>query len=171
MSPRRRPGASTTVGWCPIAPKEKRRAQSPAMALPEDDLPAPPKPLALPVRWLLKGFAILCLALGIMGVFLPGLPSTVFILMAAWAAARSSPPLYRWLWNHRLFGPMLRDWSRGGRVSRRSKWAATLMMTASAAILLLTHAPRWAVALACLCMAGVLAWLWRRPEPTRTTPR
>ena len=171
MSPRRRPGASTTVRWCPIAPKEKRRAQSPAMALPEDDLPAPPKPLALPVRWLLKGFAILCLALGIMGVFLPGLPSTVFILMAAWAAARSSPPLYRWLWNHRLFGPMLRDWSRGGRVSRRSKWAATLMMTASAAILLLTHAPRWAVALACLCMAGVLAWLWRRPEPIRTTPR
>ena len=120
------------------------------MVLPEDEPPTAPKPLALPVRWLLKGFALVCLALGIVGIFLPGLPSTVFILMAAWAAARSSPPLYRWLWHHRLFGPMLRDWSRGGQVSRRSKWAATTMMAASAAILLLTHTPRWVLALACL---------------------
>ena len=124
-----------------------------------------PKELPLPVRWLLTVFALLCLVLGIVGIFVPGLPTTVFILLAAWAAARSSPTLFRWLWLHPLFGPMLRNWANGGRVSRQSKWTATVMMAISSAILVFTQAPRWAVALAWICMTCVLAWLWRRPEP------
>ena len=61
--------------------------------------PAPPVHHKLPllVRWALLAFAILCLVLGVIGVFVPGLPTTVFILMAAWAAARSSPRLHEWL--------------------------------------------------------------------------
>jgi hypothetical protein len=130
-----------------------------------------PKVLPLPLRWLLKIFAGMCLILGVVGVFVPGLPTTVFILMAAWAAARSSPALFRWLWHHRLFGPMLRNWASEGCVSRRSKWSATLMMTLSSVILVFTDAPRWAVVLACICMACVLAWLWRRREPARQPSR
>jgi uncharacterized membrane protein YbaN (DUF454 family) len=126
-----------------------------------------PRELPLPLRWLLKAFALLCLVLGIVGVFVPGLPTTVFILLSAWAAARSSPALYRWLWRHRLFGPMLRNWANGSCVSRRSKWNATAMMALSSIFLALTEAPRWTVVLACTCMACVLAWLWRRPEPAR----
>lgn len=143
-------------------------AQSRPMALPTKNPPDTPMPKELPrpLRWLLTVFALLCLVLGIVGIFLPGLPTTVFILLAAWAAARSSPRLYRWLWLHPLFGPMLRNWASGGRVSRRSKWSATVMMAVSGTILAFTEAPRWAVALACICMACVLAWLWRRPEPT-----
>lgn len=125
----------------------------------------PPPALPWPLRWLLLAFACLSLALGIIGIFVPGLPTTVFILMAAWAAARSSPRLYRWLWNHRLFGPMLRDWAHGGRVSRRAKWSATLVMSASAAILYWSSAPRWVALGATGCMACVLTWLWCRPEP------
>ena len=123
--------------------------------------------LPLPLRWLLKAFAVLCLVLGIVGVFVPGLPTTVFILLSAWAAARSSPALYRWLWHHRLFGPMLRNWANGGCVSRRSKWYATAMMAVSSIILALTETPRWIVGLACICMVCILAWLWRRREPAR----
>ncbi|WP_026437637.1 YbaN family protein [Acidovorax sp. JHL-9] len=141
------------------------------MASPTDDPPdtRTPKELPLPLRWLLKVFAVLCLILGLVGVFVPGLPTTVFILMAAWAAARCSPALYRWLWHHRLFGPMLRNWANGGCVSRRAKWSATLMMGLSSIILSFTQAPLWAVALASICMACVLAWLWRRPEPARNS--
>lgn len=86
------------------------------MASPTNKLPDTPLPRELPllVRWLLTAFALLCLVLGVVGVFVPGLPTTVFILMAAWAAARSSPRLYRWLWFHPLFGPMLRNWANGG---------------------------------------------------------
>lgn len=130
------------------------------------DHPAPPlRPLPWPVRWLLHAFAVLCLVMGIIGVIVPGLPTTVFILMAAWAAARSSPRLYRWLWNHRLFGPLLRNWAQGGKVSRRAKWSATLLMALSGAILFATAARPWVAATATTCMVCVAIWLWRRPEP------
>ena len=125
----------------------------------------PLRPLPWPVRWLLLGFAVLCLVMGLIGVIVPGLPTTVFILMAAWAAARSSPRLYRWLWTHRLFGPLLRNWAQGGKVSRRAKWSAALFMAASAAILWMGGARTWVAAVASACMACVLVWLWLRPEP------
>lgn len=118
-----------------------------------------------PTRWLLAAFALLCLLLGLIGVVVPGMPTTVFILLAAWAAARSSPRLHAWLMAHRLFGPMLRDWQQGGRVSRRAKRSATLMMGLCAAIMPLTGAPTWAMVTAIGSMAAVLVWLWRRPEP------
>ena len=105
-----------------------------------EDAAPPLRTLPWPVRWLLLAFAVLCLVMGIIGVIVPGLPTTVFILMAAWAAARSSPRLYRWLWNHRLFGPLLRNWAQGGKVSRRAKWSATLLMALSGIVLFATLA-------------------------------
>lgn len=126
----------------------------------------PPRPASTGLaRGLLTAFALLCLLLGLIGVVVPGMPTTVFILLAAWAAARSSPRLHAWLMAHRLFGPMLRDWQQGGQVSRRAKRSATLMMTLCAALLPLSPAPTWATALSIACMAGVLVWLWCRPEP------
>lgn len=140
------------------------------MPPPPAPLPPPPPspaPLPLPVRWLLLCFAVLSLVTGIIGIFVPGLPTTVFILMAGWAAARSSPRLHAWLWRHPLFGPMLRDWANGGQVSRRAKWSASILMALAAALLVFSHAPRWVAISASLCMACVLAWLWQRPEPAR----
>ncbi len=126
---------------------------------------APPRRALSPLaRWAYAAAAVLCLALGVVGLVVPGLPSTVFILLASAAAARSSPRLHHWLWQHRWFGPMLRDWAQGGRVSRRSKWHATLAMAMSAALLLLVPVPWWARALALGSMAVVLTWLWLRPE-------
>ena len=126
----------------------------------------PSKPLPRGVQWLLRVLAVVSLALGFLGIFLPVLPTTPFILLAAWAAARSSPRLLAWLEQHRLFGKMLRDWRQGGIVSRRAKWAATGVMSASAVLLLLTVSKLWAAGIAIACMASVLVWLWRRPEST-----
>ena len=128
-----------------------------------------PAPQSLPrvARWLLLVFAALCLVMGAIGVVVPGLPTTVFILMAAWAAARSSPRLHGWLLRHRLFGPMLVNWQNGGYVSRRAKWSATVTMLLCGVIIGWTAHYAWAAWLACTTMACVLTWLWCRPEPPK----
>lgn len=113
--------------------------------------------------WLL--LAYLCLALGLIGVVLPGLPTTPFILVAAWAAARGSRRLHRWLFRHPLFGPMVRDWRREGAVSRRAKWSASVAMVACAGVLAWAAPKFWMVAIAITIMASVSLWLWFRPEP------
>lgn len=116
-------------------------------------------------RWLLAALAWVCLGLGVLGVILPGVPTTVFVLVAAWAAMNSSPRLHGWLLAHRLFGPMIRDWRRQGTVSRRAKWLASLSMLACAALLMLTESPRSVALGATAVMAVVAIWLWLRPEP------
>lgn len=126
---------------------------------------AVPRPLPLAARWLLLAFAALCLVLAAIGVIVPGMPTTVFVLMAAWAAARSSPRLHRWLLEHRLFGPILRNWENGRTVSRRAKWSATAAMAFCAVVIALTAHKGWLAGLGIGSMAVVLAWLWRRPEP------
>ena len=130
-----------------------------------DDTRKPVRPLPAAARYLLLIFAALCVALGVIGIFVPGLPTTVFILMAGWAAARSSPRFHDWLENHRAFGPMLRDWRKNGAVSRRAKIAATVMMAASATILFFTTTRMWVAEIITAVMTIVLMWLWLRPEP------
>ncbi len=115
------------------------------------------------VRWLYLLLALFSLALGIVGAFLPVLPTVPFILLAAWAAARSSPRLERWIDEHPRFGPPVRAWRQRGAVPRTAKWAATFGMSGSS-ILLLVIRPGWLAVLAIAGMALVGAWLWRRPE-------
>ncbi len=151
----------------PLAPSKPPRPKKPYRPpqAPQQFVPASTSHSSPIMRWLLRLFALLCLGLGIAGVFLPGLPTTVFILMASWAAARSSPRIHAWLHRHPLFGPMLRNWEAGGYVSRRAKHSAAITMAISAAILWWLARPWWAPMLASACMAAVLLWLWRRPEP------
>ena len=122
------------------------------------------------LRWLLLLCAVASLCMGVVGIFVPGLPTTVFILIAGACAARSSARLHAWLWRHPVFGGMLRNWAAGGFVSRRAKWSASATMAVCAVIMLLVPAPTWAKALSIGCMACVLAWLWCRPEPQNAPP-
>lgn len=68
----------------------------------------------MPVRWLLLGLALVSLALGIVGTFLPRLPTVPFVRLAAWAASRSSRRLSRWLDLHPQFGKPLNEWCQRG---------------------------------------------------------
>ncbi|APW45853.1 YbaN family protein [Rhodoferax antarcticus] len=69
------------------------------------------------------------LMLGLIGVVLPGLPTTPFILLAAGCYAKASPKLHARLLNHRWFGPMLRDWDRDHSLTQRTKTVALVSMT------------------------------------------
>lgn len=80
------------------------------------------------VRWLLWMAGSVALALGLIGVVLPGLPTTPFVLLAAACYAKASPRLHGWLLNHRFLGPMVRDWEANRSLTRRSKVVAQVSM-------------------------------------------
>jgi hypothetical protein len=77
-----------------------------------------------PVRWLLWLAGSLSLALGVIGIVLPGLPTTPLVLLAAACYAKASPRLHARLLSHRLTGPMLRDWEANRSLTRRTKTVA-----------------------------------------------
>ena len=131
--------------------------------------PTPPTSRPAPLRWLLLAVAIVFLVLGIVGVFIPVLPTVPFLIVAAWAAARSSPRLHHWLYAHPRFGRLLREWDEAGLVPRRAKWFATVMMGGSAVWMVSALADRRPLLVTALVavMATVLVWLWRRPEQAR----
>lgn len=125
--------------------------------------------LAAPYRWLLMLAAIACLVLGFIGIWVPGLPTTVFVLLAAWLAAKSSPRLANWLDNHSITGPMIHHWRTSRSVPRKAKYAATVGMSLSVVIMAVTGMALWLIATLATFMLGVLIWLWLLPEPNPTS--
>lgn len=86
---------------------------------------------SLLIRALLWSAGVIALVLGIIGIFLPGLPTTPFVLLAAACFVRASPRAYTWLLNHKVFGPSLRDWEKHHSIPRKAKYLALLMMAFS----------------------------------------
>ena len=109
---------------------------------------------------------MLALLAGIIGIFLPVLPTTPFVLLAAACFARSSPRIYGWLLRHRLFGPMIDTWQRERAVPRRVKWIALASMACSIGLsLLLMQGQPWLQLLLAVIGLTLSAWLIRLPEP------
>lgn len=79
-------------------------------------------------RTVYKPLGFLFLALGLLGIPLPILPSTPFILLAAWFFARSSEKWHAWLLDSNLFGPIIRNWEDNRCISRRTKLVAVITM-------------------------------------------
>lgn len=127
--------------------------------------PDPVEGLALgPLRILLLGLGFLFAGLAALGVVLPLLPTTPFLLLAAACFARSSERFYRALLGNRIFGPLIRDWREHRAIPRRAKiLAITLMLTvmSATAFFALSHV---AGKVALLGFGiGLSAWLWRLP--------
>ena len=104
-------------------------------------------------------------SVGIIGVFLPVLPTTPFILVAAACFARGSPAAERWLMEHPVFGPSLVDWRERGAIRRRAKVLAIVMMAISFAGLVIGGwMPLWAILTLGAIMLTVAAYIATRPE-------
>jgi uncharacterized membrane protein YbaN (DUF454 family) len=110
--------------------------------------------------WLVAG--ALALMLGLIGIFLPLLPTTPFVLLGAFCFARGSARWEHWLVTHRRLGPIVRDWRQHRAVPLRAKQLATLMMTASSLWAIWAIPGPWRFAPA-VCCAAVAWWLWRLP--------
>ncbi|MGY3176393.1 uncharacterized membrane protein YbaN (DUF454 family) [Pseudomonas sp. TE12234] len=115
-------------------------------------------------RLLFGLLAYVSLGIGLIAIVIPGLPTTEFILLAAWAATRSSPRLSAWLENHRLFGPILSNWRTGKIIARRAKVSATVSMLLCATLMLVMLDHGWPIYLAIAGMGLGNLWIWSRPE-------
>ncbi|MFC5303047.1 YbaN family protein [Azospira restricta] len=122
------------------------------------------------VRWLLWITGSIALLLGILGVFLPVLPTTPFILLAAACYAKASERFHQRLLAHRSFGPVIRDWEECRSLSLKTKKVAISMMTLSISVSI------WAVREYLwlqLMLAGIAVsvgtWLWRLPSRDAVT--
>lgn len=98
---------------------------------------------------------ILLVALALIGAFLPLLPTTPFLILAAMCFTRGSDRLYRWLVNHKILGPYLNDWEKYRIVPIRAKLLAVSMISFSAALIIVRYELHLlaAVALVILLMA------------------
>ncbi|MGX1125374.1 YbaN family protein [Pseudomonas sp. HLS-6 TE3448] len=131
-----------------------------------------PRPPASKLSRLMFGLlAYTSLTIGLIAIFVPGLPTTEFILLAAWAATRSSPRLSHWLEHHRLFGPMLHNWHNGKVITRKTKLSASVSMLLCSALMLVMLEHRWPLFCALAGMVLVNLWIWSRPEQVSVTNR
>lgn len=116
---------------------------------------------AVRLLWLVLGF--LFTGLGVVGAFLPVMPTTVFLLIAAFFFARSSPKFYNWLLNNRAFGPLIRDWRAGLGLPLRAKALAVSLIVLSVGSSALIVPPVWVKALLILVGLSVCTYLLTRP--------
>ncbi|MBY3624022.1 YbaN family protein [Acinetobacter sp. CUI P1] len=112
-----------------------------------------------------RSLVVIFIMLGIIGAILPGMPTTVFLILAAWAASKGWPQMDAWLLNHPKYGATLRNWREYGTVPRKAKWIASIMMLISGVLMLFTNAPILVKVFTDVTMLIVAIWLWSRPEP------
>lgn len=107
---------------------------------------------------------IILVGLGIIGIFLPIMPTVPFLILAAWCFGKSHPEFERRLLDHPRFGKSIRDWREKGAIGRTGKLGATFAFAASC-LISLTFAPMpWplvTLAISVIC----LSWIWTRPAP------
>ena len=115
--------------------------------------------------WL--ALALFFIGLGSIGVVLPLLPTTPFLLLAAACASRSSPALHAWIYSHPRFGPLLRDWRDHGAIRPRAKITALVLIALSWGWMWISVEPLYARLPASAVMACVVAFLATRPHGPR----
>lgn len=116
------------------------------------------------LRSLLFAVGVLSTVLGVLGIFLPLLPTVPLLLLAAACFARSSPRCYAWLLDHPRLGPMVSDYLDGNGIPLRAKVWAILLLWTSISLSTLLLAPVLPVKLTLIAVAiGVTIYLLRLP--------
>jgi uncharacterized membrane protein YbaN (DUF454 family) len=112
---------------------------------------------------------LLALALGVAGIFLPLLPTTPLVLLAAACFARSHRSFHDWLLGHRVFGPMIHEWHAHRSIPYRTKIVAivTMSLTLSTSIAFFVR-PGWLQVVLAAFGVALALWLYRIPSRDRS---
>ena len=126
-------------------------------------------------KYLWMGLGFLSLGMAYVGVVVPGIPFSIFLVFSAYCFAKSSPRMHAWLYNHKYFGPFLTNWVQKRVFPTKGKYAMVLVMASSLAFLYFSTGNLKAFAWSGGFMALVAIWAWRFPgsveEHTRRTKK
>lgn len=117
-----------------------------------------------PLRQLWNLLGGLALLLGAIGVFLPVLPTTPFVLLAAFAFTRGSPKLRHWLTTHRIFGPIIADWEARGAIATPYKLFACTLMIAAFAASFVAGLSALLLTIQAVCLCSAATYILTRPS-------
>ncbi len=107
----------------------------------------------------------IALVLGLIGIALPLLPTTPFLLLAAFCFSRGSRKLHNWLINHPRLGPPIHEWREHGAISRRGKILAMIALVLAFVGALFFGAPVWALSMQVVVLLAVAIFILTRPAP------
>ncbi len=115
--------------------------------------------------WVIAG--IICVGLAFIGVFLPILPTTPFLLLAAYFFAKSSKRLHSWLLNHKTFGSLIKNWQETGSIAKSAKVKAVIVMIASIMLSFLFEFSILILAIQTIILGLVAIFILTRPLPKK----
>ena len=121
-----------------------------------------------PIAWC--ALAYLCIGLGAIGIVLPLLPTTPFLLLALRAATKGSPRLANWLLCHPRFGPYLNAWREQRAIPPRAKRTAYVLLGISFTTLWFSGANPWLLTAMALFFSAIAAFIATRPNALAQPP-
>ncbi|OOY13866.1 hypothetical protein BMG00_08955 [Thioclava marina] len=114
------------------------------------------------ILWLILG--MVSFAIGVIGIFLPLLPTVPLMLLAAFFFGKSSERLHQWLITHPRFGPSIQDWQERRAISKRAKIAASISIAAAFAISVVIGLKPMLLAIQAATLIAVSIFIWTRPN-------
>jgi len=114
-------------------------------------------------KYLYQALGFLCVGIAYIGFVTPGIPFSIFLVIAAWAFAKSSPRMEAWLYNHPWFGKFLTNWTKKRVFPTKAKYLMILVMSSTLAITWFATGNLKAILWSGGFMALVAIWAWRYP--------
>lgn len=114
-------------------------------------------------KYLWMGLGFLSLGMAYVGVVVPGIPFSVFLVFAAYCFTKSSKRMHDWIYNHKVFGPFLSNWQEKRIFPTKLKYVMVLTMMSSLAIMWYTVQNLTLIIATGVVMAAVAGWAWRYP--------
>lgn len=113
-------------------------------------------------KWLWRALGLFFVGMAYIGAIVPGIPTTFFALLAAWAFSKSSPKLDKWLHEHRIFGKYLNNWEQKRVYPNKGRWMMVIVMSISLISMIFTL-PLKVVGYAGFTFLLIIIWAFRYP--------